>query len=92
MGANEEIRKRSSLGTAATPVGQERFFCQKGGFVWNGFAIEHGFRQGGVEFLDPRIANRDLGINDRTDDEAEAVGRLLEGACRPRKPARILPS
>lgn len=57
--------------------------------VQNSFTVEHGFRKRGVELLDPRIPNRDLGINDRIDEEAIAVGGTLDGPRRPYKPTRI---
>jgi hypothetical protein len=62
---------------------------REGGFVRNSFTVEHGSRKRDVEFLDLRIPNRDLGINDGIDDEAMALGGTFDGSRRPRKPARV---
>src|SRR5712671_1990114 len=53
------------------------------------FAVKYRLRQRDVELLDPRIANRDLGINDRIDDKARAIGSALERPRRPRKPTLV---
>jgi hypothetical protein len=52
MGADKKIRKRRWSGAAAPQVGQERLTREKGSLVRNGFAIEGGFRERGVEVLD----------------------------------------
>src|ERR1700730_7520178 len=90
MRADEKIGKRRLLCSTPPSIGQERLACEKRGFVRNCFTVEHGFRKRGVEVLDPRIANRGLGINDRIDDEAIAVGGTLDGRRRPCEPTRIL--
>jgi hypothetical protein len=89
VGADEKIRQRRSLCSAPPAMGQERLAREEGGFVRNCFPVEHGFRKRGIELLDPRIPYRNLGINDRIDDEAIAVGGPLDGFRRPRKPTRI---
>ena len=54
------------------------------------FAVQHCFRQCRFQILDARIANRDLGVNYRVDNEAKPIGRLFDSLGRPPKPARVL--
>jgi len=79
VGSDKKIRQRRSICSAPLSIGQQRLPREKGGFVRNCFPVEHGLRKRDLEFLDPRIPNRDLGINDRIDDEAIAVGGTLDG-------------
>ena len=81
--------KRRLFRAAPAPIGQERLGGEKGGFVGYRFAVKRGFGQGGLERLEARIANRDLGINDRVDDETVAVGGAFKRLGGPREPARV---
>src|SRR6185437_664779 len=89
MGTYEKVRKRQTLCSASPPIGKERLAIEKGGFVWNGLTIEHGFRERGIEIFDARISNRDFGINNWIDDEAIPVGGMLDGRRGPPKPTRV---
>ena len=89
MGADEKIRKRRLLCSASPSIGQERLACEKGGFVRNRFTVKHGSWKRDVEFLDLRVSNRDLGINDGIDDKAIALGGTFDGSRRPGKPTRV---
>src|SRR3954451_2093948 len=79
MGADQKIGKRRLLCSASPSIGQE-LACEKGGFVRNCFTVEHGSRKRDVEFLNLRIPNRDLGINDRIDDQAMAFRGAFDGS------------
>jgi hypothetical protein len=86
---DEKIWRRRLLGAAPPSIAHKRFAREKGSFVLYRLTVEHGLRKSGIEFFDQRIPNLDLGVDDRIDNEAMAIGGTLDRLRRPGKPTRI---
>src|SRR5215468_1546591 len=90
MGSDKEIRQRRSFRSAPAPISKKRLPCKKGGLIGNRLSFEQGFRQRVIEVLNSRIVNRNLGIDNRVDNQTKAITYAFYRRCRPGVPSRVL--
>ena len=88
--ADVEIRQGRCPRASATPVQQEALPGQENGFPGQGFARIQSSGQGGIQRFDGGVADRDLGVNNRIDDQCRSLGALCESPARPIAPVRIV--
>src|SRR5215469_9438752 len=81
VGANKEIGERGSLAPPSPAVGEKSLAREESGLIGDRLTVEDGFRQGRVQILDPRIADRNLGKDNRVDDETKPIGRIGKSLC-----------
>src|SRR5262245_32275322 len=90
VGTDVEVRQRRGTRAALSPVGEERLACEECRLVGQGLAAEDVGGDRFVELLDGGEADRDLGVDDRVDDERAVVDGVRQSVRGPLVPGWVL--